>query len=42
MSSSSTSVNLEANVVYRVLVWDIEHFDHHLQSVGTAPGRLPF
>ena len=32
------SVNLEANVVYRVLVWDIEHFDHHLQSVGTAPG----
>ncbi len=32
------SVNLEANVVYRVLVWDIEHFDHHLQSVGSAPG----
>ena len=32
------SVNLEANAVYRVLVWDIEHFDHHLQSVGAAPG----
>ena len=29
------SVNLEANVVYRVLVWDIEHFEHHLQS---SPG----
>ena len=30
------SVNLEANEVYRVLVWDIEHFDHHLQA-GPGP-----
>ena len=26
------SVNLEANAVYRVLIWDIEHFEHHLQG----------
>ena len=30
------SVNLEANEVYRVLVWDIEHFEHHLQA-GPGP-----
>ena len=38
------SVNLEAHAVYRVSLWDIEYFDHHIQAGpgASVSGITPF